>query len=235
MCEFEVCVYGVGHPVRNFPLCPFCFSDKKKEWGAAGRESKAEAEAEAEVEVEAKAEAKAEAENEAENEAKAKAKAEAKAEAEAGHITLTAPHGDLHPLIESLTCLPDEKGQGVLVLDVLSSGRKWRLVGTRLPSIVHFHDCVRKVKVLDVRDEVVPECRCVEVEFELGEEPEGVGRGESRRGSLLCDKVLQGLLVKVRGEERGRGGGGGGGGGGEGQERGQERNCDDLQGEGEGE
>ena len=70
--------------------------------------------------------------------------------------------------------------------------------------------------MLDTRDELVRECRNIEVEFKVGEAPEGV-EGNIRVGSLIGDRVLQGLIRKQHGDERLKPRGGRGGRGGRGE------------------
>lgn len=53
-----------------------------------------------------------------------------------------------HPLIKELTVSPDQESNGVLTVDG-HFGPKWRLVGTRSPTIVYLPKSIDKINVLD--------------------------------------------------------------------------------------
>ena len=121
-------------------------------------------------------------------------------------------------------------GDGVFVLDS-NMGPKWRLVGTRDPTIIHLPQGINKVTVLDKEDEETG-CKYMQIEFKEGKSP--LPDGKLKYTTLFSnDELLQSLCRTYHGSERnkaagrgrggrGRGGRGRGGrGGGRGRGRGK--------------
>jgi DNA topoisomerase-3 len=173
-CGFELCLYSVGSPTRTFPLCPHCYNNPRKEWGGLELEEEEE-------------------EVESDDEVDEKKKKQASI---AGRtLVLNCPLPDGHPNIEEITVCPDLENGGVFVVDV-TSNNKWSFVSTKAATTLHLGKNVKRVKVLDKRDEATF-CRFIEVEFKDGEgdKVEGV-EGDRHIGCLLSDPVLQGLIRK---------------------------------------
>ena len=195
-CNFELCKYAVGNPTRTFPLCPRCYNEPREEWGQT------EGVASANEDIDDKKQ---------------------RQQTIAGRtIVLNSPLPDLHPTIEGMTVCPDPESGGVFVVDV-SSGNRWSFVSTRAPTTLHLPKEVKRVRVLNKREEVTM-CRFIEVEFKDGQSP--LPDGEPKHtGCLIMDEILQGLIRKSFGSDRlkfsGRGGRGRGRGrGGRGRGRG---------------
>ena len=202
VCNFELCLYSVGSPLRTFPLCPFCYNNPKEEWGGGGEDLLTEAE------------------NPSDPKSYESLK-KAAAGVASRRFVLGAPHADLHPIIEQITCAPDDSGEGVLILDL--STKQPKLVGTKTTTIIHFDKSVKSVRVLDSRDPVIRECRQIEVEFKPGEEPEEMDGDLIRVGSLIGDDLLLSMTRKQVGEERSKPRGSRGGRGGRGGRRENQR------------
>lgn len=189
-CNFELCMYSVGQPARAFPLCPNCYNNPKPEWGILPGEDKLNK--------------LSEDPEDHEDELK-----ERQIRSVAGrNFTFECPHPDGHPLIQSLTVGQDSSGNGVFTVDA-HFGPKWRLCGTREPTIIHMPKGVNKITVLDRCDEDTGS-HMMKVEFKDGS-------SILENGDLTyvtCydnDKLLQDSSHSVHGKERtyikGRGGG----------------------------
>jgi DNA topoisomerase-3 len=127
-CNFELCLYSVGEPERTFPLCPYCYNNPKPEWGPIPGEDSAGSEDPIERQDEAK---------------------ERHYRRIGGRsLLLECPHPDGHPLIKDMTVSPDPKNDGVFVIDA-HLGPKWRLVGTRSPTVVYLPKNIEKITILD--------------------------------------------------------------------------------------
>ncbi|GMH79319.1 hypothetical protein TL16_g08102 [Triparma laevis f. inornata] len=187
-CNFELCKYAVGNPTRNFPLCPRCYNEPRDEWGQTeGVASDGE-------DIDGRKE---------------------RQQTIAGRtVVLNCPLPDLHPTIEEITVCPDPESGGVFVVDV-NSGNRWSFVSTRAPTTLLLAKEVKKVRVLNKKEEVT-KCRFIEVEFKDNQSP--LPNGELKHiGCLITDEILQGLIRKSFGSDRlkssGRGGRGRGRGG----------------------
>jgi len=203
VCNFELCLYSVGQPPRSFPLCPYCFNHPKAEWGEIPGEE------------DNKKLSSSDDPDDREDELK-----ERKIRSIAGRtMTLQCPHPDGHPLIAALTVGQDPEGNGVFTLDA-KFGPKWRLCGTREPTIIHMPKGVDKVTVLDRCDEET-KSHFIKLEFKDGSSSSFLDNGET--SYVTCfdkDEKLQGSTHTFYGKERtqmkggrGRGGRGRGGGG----------------------
>jgi len=189
-CSFELCLYSVGQPKRTFPLCPYCFNNPSPKWGKTPGEDIQN------LGIDSDDEAK-----------------ERNVRRLGGRsITLECPHPDKHPIIDELMVSPDPSG-GVLVLDP-HFGPKWRLVGTREPTIVHLPRSIDKLSVLDERD-VVTNCHLMRIQFKTDETPLKEGK-TTHKSCFPNDEILQGMVRVHHGQERtqttGRGRRGGHGG-----------------------
>lgn len=194
-CDFELCMYSVGQPARTFPLCPNCFNNPKPEWGDIPGEDKSKLSNDP---------------DDREDELK-----ERQIRSVAGRsFTLECPHPDGHPLIEELTVARGPDGNGVYTMDA-HFGPKWRLCGTRDPSIIHLPKAINKITILDKCDEESG-CHMMKIEYKEGGGNSGVTCFET-------DQALQEKSNTVHGNERtqhkggrgrGRGGRGRGRGGG---------------------
>ena len=188
------CVVNSGSLERTFPLCPNCFNNPIPEWGPVPGEESSEAVDPVDLDDVAK---------------------ERQIRKVGGRaLTLECPHPDKHPLIEELTVSPDPDNDGVLIVDP-HFGPKWRLVGTRNPTIVYLPKSIEKLTVTDKKDDVLA-CRLMRIEFKEGQSPLE-NNAKSYSSSFPTDQVLQGLVRVYHGSERtqtsGRGKGRGRGGG----------------------
>jgi DNA topoisomerase-3 len=191
-CNFELCLYSIGHPQRTFPFCPRCFNDIN----FALDDSKISKDP-----VDRADEGK---------------------ECEIRNMTgkslvLECPLPDHHPLIEELTVSPDPDSNGVLMLDP-HLGPKWRLVSTRAPTIVYLPQNIENVIVLDKKD-VVFGIRLMQIDFKAGESPLPDGK-KKHICCFANDELLQGMVRVYHGSDRLRPSGRGGRGRGRGRERG---------------
>ena len=197
VCDFELCMYQVGQPPRSFPLCPYCFNNPRPEWGEMPGEDKLPDDV-----------------DDREDEIK-----ERKIRSIAGRtMTLQCPHPDGHPLIEALTVAQDPEGNGVFTVDA-KFGPKWKLCGTREPTIIHMPQVVEKIIVLDKCDEDT-KSHMIKVEFKDG--CSFAPNGEASYSTCFDkDEVLQKNTHTFYGNERTRSKGGRGGRGGRGRGRGR--------------
>ena len=205
-CSFELSLYTVGSPSLTYPLCPQCFNNPRKEWGAIPGEGGTLSAKKVDADDERK---------------------ELEQKRIGGKsMTLECPLQDGHPLIQSLTVSPDPDSGGVLILDV-TSGPKYKLISTRAPTTVHLPHCIERLRVLDESDEVL-KCRKMEIRFKTGESPLEDGALKY----VTCfpeDEILQKMVRVFHGSDRqkaagrggGRGRGRGRGGGGRGRGRGR--------------
>lgn len=196
-CDFELCMYEVGHPTRSFPLCPNCFNNPRPEWGRLPGENDDNK--------------LSDDPDDREDELK-----EREIRSIAGRtLTLECPHPDGHPLIEALTVAQDPEGNGVFTMDA-HFGPKWRLCGTRNPTIIHLPKKeIDKITILDKVDEDT-KCHMMRVEYKAGSSP--LKDGET--SYVTCfdkDQTLQEACNTFNGHERTQNKGGRGG---RGRERG---------------
>jgi len=184
-CNFELCLYSVGHPERTFPLCPRCVNDPVYSLEASNASSDPVDQA---------------------DEAK-----ERQIKKIAGkNLVLECPLPDSHPLVEELTVSPDPDSEGVLILDP-HFGPKWRLVSTRDPTIIYLPQSIEKVTILEKRDEVLG-VRLMRVDFKDGESPLP-DKKKNHVCCFANDATLQSMVRVYHGSDRlkatGRGGRGG--------------------------
>jgi len=187
-CNFELCMYAVGQPPRNFPLCPRCFNDPA--W-ALGPDCDLP-------------------ENPEDREDERKERQILKMVGKS--LILECPLPDKHPLVDELTVSPDPDSDGVFILDP-QFGPKWRLVSTRAPTIVYLPQSIEKVIVLDRRDDVLG-IHLMQSDFKTNESPLPAGE-ITHVGCFPIDAVIQGMVRVFYGSDRlkasGRGGRGRGG------------------------
>lgn len=202
-CEFELCLYSVGHPERSFPLCPFCFNHPKPEWGVIPGTNQEALQDEVD---------------------RSDANKERSIKSMGGrHFMLECPLPDRHPLIEERTIGPDPDSNGVITLDP-TNPNKLRLVSTRGPTLIYLPKSIEKITVLDKRDEETND-RLIRVEFKAGQSP--LPDGELKYTTCFSKDDLLSKIVRVyHGNERTQGvgrGGRGRGRGGRGRGRGRGR------------
>jgi DNA topoisomerase-3 len=178
-CDFELCMYSVGQPQRSFPLCPNCFNNPRPEWGPIPGEDNNLSNDPDDREDELK---------------------ERQIRTVAGRsFTLECPHPDGHPLIKDLTVCRDPESGGVFTMDI-HFGPKWRLCGTRSPTIIHLPKAIDKITILDKCDEDT-ECHLMRIEYKPDTTPlEG---GETKYKTCFeKDEKLRGKSQTVHGIER---------------------------------
>lgn len=140
------------------------------------------------------------------------------------NLTLSCPLPDNHPLIDELYVSPDPDKNGIFILDP-HFGPKWRLVGTREPTIVHLPKSIDTITVLEEKEETSG-CRKLRVKFKDGESP--LEDGSTKYTCFYTtDQLLKDSSRVYHGSERtafsGRGGRGGRGRGRGGRGRGRGR------------
>lgn len=142
---------------------------------------------------------------------------------------------DGHPAIRDLTVSPDPESGGVFILDVSSSGQKWRLVSTRDPTVIYIPKSVEKEVVLNKVDDVTG-CHLIRVEFRSNDNngnthplPEEVVGKKSHVSCFPSDHLIQKLITVFHGSERAKNTGREGKGC-RGRGRGQRGGCGDNKG-----
>jgi DNA topoisomerase III len=190
-CNFELCTYAVGQPPRAFPLCPRCFNDPDYALSSDNLPDD-------------------------EDDRDDAAKEQQIRKVGGKVLTLECPLPDTHPIVDELLVSHDPDGGGAFIVDP-HFGPKWRLVGTRDPTIIYLPQNIERVTVLDKRDEV-HEVHLMQIKFKEGESPLADG-STTYTCCYPADTLLQSMVRIHHGSERLKAGSRGGRGRGRGRGR----------------